>query len=73
MAKATQRVSVIRIPRQVLNQINPNVDKDDIDKDTSTSLLKPSDLPRLDGAPSNNREQNVRLKSSRFLFQYKLF
>jgi len=73
MAKATQRISVIRIPRQVLNQINPNVDKDDSEKDTATSLLKASDPPRLDGAPPNNREQNVRLKSSRFLFLYKLF
>jgi hypothetical protein len=73
MAKASHRISVIRIPRQVLNQINPNIDKDDTDKDTATSILKPSDPPRLDRAPSNNREQNVRLKSSRFLFQYKLF
>ncbi|CAF0967177.1 unnamed protein product [Adineta steineri] len=64
MSYATKRVSVVRIPRQVLNQVNP----ERTDKSITTSYLIPPDIQRHERTSSNNLEQIYTSTSKTDLF-----
>ncbi|UJR08469.1 hypothetical protein I4U23_012738 [Adineta vaga] len=57
MTKAPQRISVVRIPRQVLNQINFKETRDDPEKNTITLHLKPPEERRTSKVHPEEKER----------------
>jgi hypothetical protein len=58
---ATKRVSIVRISRKNLNQLTTDENQVNAEKHVSTSHLKSHRRPpRIDEAPTNNKEQSVK-------------
>ena len=59
MPEKKQRVSVVRISRQVPHQPNLNELQEETEPDPLTIRSKPSELPRLDETPPHKKAQNA--------------
>ncbi|CAF1059874.1 unnamed protein product [Adineta ricciae] len=62
MSKAPRRISVVRIPRQVLNQIDFNDTPNDRHKNNEAIPARPSDQQRTSEVLSEEKEQIVSLR-----------
>jgi hypothetical protein len=60
--KKEQGISVVRVPRQLLNPTNPIDNQNDTDKDLSNNHLKPPHIVHIGKISPNKNEQSVRKK-----------
>jgi hypothetical protein len=65
--KKEQGISVVRVPRQLLNPTNPSDNQNDTDKDLSNNHLKPPHIVHISRISQNKNEQNVRKKCCFFI------
>jgi Zn-finger nucleic acid-binding protein len=65
----TRRVSVVRVPRKFINQINPNDNDDEIDNEPPTSRRKSQHTLRLDDTSMDQKQQNVKRKKKNFFIE----